>query len=199
MAVLIICVRFTDARPGRGTGPWREAAEEGAVLVCMTAGHISAAQIGLREEKYYKRRENDSSMCAVLRATGCDPRSFLNHAAILSLRCDRHWSRPQWADGSGLPGRSRPVHAGAGAARNCRRLLRNRGNCARLPRFDYLLYCQHAAAGSDPRPGAGFARVADGALRSGAAGAVPGWPGGALVDGARAHGGGTAQDFRSRC
>src|SRR5690242_927445 len=178
MAVLIICVRLTDERPGRGN----EAGETaGVVAGCMTKGHFSAAHGALRAGKYYKTPESNSSMCADLRATGCDPRSFLNHAAIFPLRCDRHWSRPQWAERRGVPGRSRPVHAGAGAARDCGWLLRNRGNCAWLPGFDHLLYCQHAAAGSDPRPGAGFARAADGALRSGTAGAVPGWPGSALV------------------
>ena len=80
--------------------------------------------------------------------------------------------------------------AGAGAARNCWRVLRDGRDCAGLPRFDDFLYCEHVAAGSDSRFAACRVWTAHGALRSGDAGGVSGWARGAVVGEPRAGEGG---------
>ena len=66
-----------------------------------------------------------------------------------------------------------PVHAGARAPRAGRRVLRHRGDRARLPRVDHLLHRVDAAARGDPRAAPRAARAADDPVRARA----PGGPG----------------------
>src|SRR6266567_340033 len=91
----------------------------------------------------------------------------------------------QWFNCRLLSGARWAFHSGTGAARD-------RG---RLPRVDYFLYCQHAAAGSDPRLEVGGTWVAHGALRSRAASSLPRWTTRLVVGGPESRRGGAAEDF----
>src|SRR5258708_34097410 len=68
-----------------------------------------------------------------------------------------------------------------------------------MPRFDYFLYREHVAAGSDSRAAAGGVWTAHGAMRSGAAGGVSGWARGAVVGESRESDGGVREDLGAGC
>src|SRR5207245_5323520 len=105
----------------------------------------------------------------------------------------------QRVDGCGVSGEGRIADAGAGAARDCGRMLRYGGDCAGLPRFYYFLYCEYAAAGGDSRVATRRIWAAHGAVRSGVAGGVSGWARGAVVGESREGRGGVQEDFRAGC
>ena len=83
-----------------------------------------------------------------------------------------------------------------------RRMLRHRGDRARLPGLHHLLHREHAPARGDPGAGPGRARAADGALRAGPAGGAGRRGGAGRLERPGAHGGrdraGTPRPTRAR-
>ncbi len=90
-----------------------------------------------------------------------------SHERHTGLGRHRGRRRPQRPDRRRPAGPRGPVHPGGGGPRDGRRMLRHRGDRARLPGLHHLLHREHAPARGDPGAGPGRARAADGALRAG--------------------------------